>query len=73
MNASIKPPRLTKHAVHLDGAGQGELVHVLPEYTVDDDSALWLVYPKSNVLTAKVRTFIDFLVERIGKRSVWEK
>ena len=49
----------------------GSLVRVLPDYEVKDLSALWLVYPKSNVLTAKVRTFIDFLLDRIGKSPVW--
>jgi DNA-binding transcriptional LysR family regulator len=34
-------------------------------------SALWLVYPKSNVLTAKVRVFMDFLLERVGQHPVW--
>ena len=50
----------------------GSLVRVLPDYEVDDQSAIWLVYPKSNVLTAKVRVFIDFLIEKIGKPPVWE-
>jgi len=49
----------------------GSLIRVLPKYQVDDQSALWLVYPKSNVLSAKVRTFIDFLLEKIGKSPVW--
>lgn len=49
----------------------GSLVRVLPDYTVDDQAALWLVYPKSNVLTAKVRIFIDFLIDRIGGAQVW--
>ncbi|MEZ8140902.1 LysR family transcriptional regulator [Enterovibrio norvegicus FF-454] len=51
----------------------GTLVRVLPEYHVDDQSSVWLVYPKSNVLTAKVRVFIDYLVEKIGKPPVWEQ
>lgn len=50
---------------------EGSLVRVLPEYEVDDGSAVWLVYPKSNVLTAKVRVMIDFLVEKIGTPPVW--
>lgn len=50
----------------------GALVRVLPDYELDDDAAIWLVYPKSNVLTAKVRVFIDFLIEKIGSPSVWE-
>lgn len=45
---------------------QGTLQRVLSTYVLDDKTALWLVYPKSNVLTAKVRVFIDFLLEEIG-------
>lgn len=44
----------------------GSLVRVLPEYRLDQQTALWLVYPKSNVLTAKVRVFIDFLLDEVG-------
>ena len=51
----------------------GSLVRVLPDYEVDDGSAIWLVYPKSNVLTAKVRAFIDFLLEQVGNPPVWER
>ncbi|MEM1263271.1 MAG: LysR substrate-binding domain-containing protein [Pseudomonadota bacterium] len=51
----------------------GSLVRVLPDYEVDDQSAIWLVYPKSNVLTGKVRVFIDFLIEKIGEPPVWER
>lgn len=51
---------------------QGALVRVLPAYEIDDQSAIWLVYPKSNVLTAKVRVFIDFLLEKIGAKAPWE-
>jgi len=52
---------------------QGSLVRVLPQYEIDDDSAIWLVYPKSNVLTGKVRVFIDFLLEKIGDPPIWER
>lgn len=51
----------------------GSLVRVLPEYEIDDRSAIWLVYPKSNVLTAKVRVFIDFLLEKIADPPIWER
>jgi len=57
-------------SVHRELA-DGSLVRVLPDYWVDDQAALWLVYPKSNVLTAKVRIFIDFLLEKIGDAPVW--
>lgn len=52
---------------------EGSLVRVLPEYEVDDLSAIWLVYPKSNMLTSKVRVFIDFLLEKLGNNAVWNK
>ena len=57
-------------SVHRELA-DGSLVRVLPDYKIDDQAALWLVYPKSNVLTAKVRIFIDFLLEKIGNTPVW--
>ena len=59
-------------AVHRE-IRDGSLVPVLPEYTVDDASVLWLVYPKSNVLTAKVRVFMDFLLEKIGAEPAWNE
>ncbi|MCK2148793.1 LysR family transcriptional regulator [Marinobacter alexandrii] len=57
-------------SVHRELA-EGTLVQVLPDYQMDAEPALWLVYPKSNVLTAKVRVFIDFLLDRIGSRPPW--
>lgn len=45
----------------------GSLIRVLPEYVLADHTALWLIYPKSNVLTAKVRVLIDFLIDEIEK------
>lgn len=49
----------------------GSLIRVLPDYTIDDQAALWLIYPKRNVLSAKVRVFIDFLLTEIGRHPVW--
>ena len=48
------------------------LVQVLPDVTADKGIALWLVYPRSNVLTAKVRCLIDFLVEKLADDLPWE-
>lgn len=59
-------------SVHREIA-DGSLVRVLPDYELDDLSALWLVYPTSNVLTAKVRVFIDFLLEKIGRSPAWDQ
>lgn len=52
---------------------EGSLVWVLPDYKIEDHSAIWLIYPKSNILTAKVRVFIDFLLEKIGNPPIWER
>lgn len=57
-------------SVHRELA-DGALVRVLPEYVVDDHSVLWLVYPKTNVLSPKVKVLIDFLIERIGRNPPW--
>lgn len=57
-------------SVHAELA-QGALRRVLPELWVDDQSALWLIYPQANVLTLKVRALIDFLLDRIGRQPVW--
>ncbi|WP_271879349.1 LysR family transcriptional regulator [Phaeobacter italicus] len=43
----------------------GRLVRVLPDWRLHDQSVLWLIYPKSNVLTPKVRCFMDFLINQL--------
>ncbi|WP_299752539.1 LysR family transcriptional regulator [uncultured Tateyamaria sp.] len=50
----------------------GQLRRVLPDYEGDDGNALWLIYPKSNVLSPKVRVFMDFLIAEIAKAPPWE-
>ena len=50
----------------------GRLVRVLPDYEAAEDDALWLIYPKSNVLSPKVRMFMDFLIDAVGKTRPWE-
>ena len=49
----------------------GRLVRVLPEWKMDDRSVLWLVYPRSNVLSPKTRIFMDYLIRHLGKRADW--
>lgn len=49
----------------------GRLQQVLPDVQVDEDTALWLLYPKANVLSAKVRVFMDFLLTQIGRAPPW--
>lgn len=47
----------------------GRLARVLPGWAMNDQSVLWLVYPRTNVLTPKTRIFIDFLIARLGNQS----
>ncbi|MEO0567864.1 MAG: LysR substrate-binding domain-containing protein, partial [Pseudomonadota bacterium] len=49
----------------------GELIHVLPDWQAKAQSALWLVYPKSNVVSVKVRVFMDFLLDRYKGGHAW--
>lgn len=49
----------------------GRLVRVLPDWKMNDNSVLWLVYPRSNVLTPKTRIFMDFLIGNLGNRGDW--
>lgn len=50
----------------------GRLVQILPGYEAAERNVLWLIYPRSNVLSPKVRVFIDFLIEEIGRNPPWE-
>ncbi|MGZ2256388.1 LysR substrate-binding domain-containing protein [Roseobacter sp. A03A-229] len=59
-------------SVH-DALASGQLVRVLPAYVGAEDNVLWLIYPKSNVLSPKVRVFMDFLIGEVGKTPSWER
>ncbi|WP_027257913.1 LysR family transcriptional regulator [Leisingera aquimarina] len=78
---------LTQKLTTLDGAGisinslwavqkeiaDGTLTRVLPDYELTNKPALWLIYPKSNVVSAKVRVFMDFLIDHLGRENVARK
>lgn len=49
----------------------GSLVRVLNQYQLAEETVLWLLYPKANVLSAKVRVLIDFLLAHIGQNPPW--
>ncbi len=51
----------------------GQLVKVLPDYPLESNTAIWLVYPSSRLLAPKVRVFIDYLVSYFGEIPYWEK
>ena len=57
--------------VHEDLA-KGSLVPVLPDYEIADKPSLWLIYPKSNVVSPKTRVFMDFLIKHIGRKTPWD-
>ena len=75
---------LTQKLTTLNGAGisvnslwavqeeiaDGTLTRVLPDYALSTEPALWLIYPKSNVVSAKVRVFMDFLIDQLGRANV---
>jgi DNA-binding transcriptional LysR family regulator len=48
------------------GELQHQLVRVLPDY-VGEDGSLYAVYPTQRHLTPKVRAFVDFAAEHIGR------
>lgn len=58
-------------SVH-DHLKSGQLTRVLPNFEAAEDTVLWLIYPKSNVLSPKVRVFMDFLIAEIGAKPPWE-
>ncbi|MCP5364942.1 MAG: LysR family transcriptional regulator, partial [Hyphomicrobiales bacterium] len=49
----------------------GRLVTILSEYTLSK-LMLTAVYPPTRHLSAKVRLFTDFLIERFGDRPYWD-
>lgn len=48
-----------------DALADGRLVPVLESYTSRDDVPIFAVYPSSRHLSPKIRTFVDFLSERL--------
>ena len=49
-----------------------KLVRILEGWEIDE-STIYAVYPSRQFLTPKVRSFIDFLVERFGREPYWDK
>jgi DNA-binding transcriptional LysR family regulator len=50
---------------------EGTLTTLMPDYR-PPEIAVYALYPPNRHLTAKVRLFIDFLVERFGGRPYWD-
>jgi len=52
---------------------RGELVEVLPQYPLDSKADIWVVYPSSRQLAAKVRAFIDFFSLYFSGTPYWDQ
>lgn len=50
---------------------QGRLVPLLPEYKLPDFT-MYAVYPSRRHVSAKVRAFVDFMVESLGDPPPWD-
>ena len=50
---------------------RSDLAPVLPGYHVPE-SGIFAIYPHNRHLSAKVRSFIDFLLPRYGERPKWD-
>ena len=51
---------------------RGELIQVLEDYPLVNNTAIWALYPSSRLLAPKVRAFIDFFVDLYGDKPYWE-
>lgn len=50
---------------------RGELIHILKDYPLLSDTAIWAVYPSSRQLASKVRAFIDYFSAVYGEEPYW--
>lgn len=64
--AGLGVVRLSEMHVGPDIAS-GRLIPVLPEFQTDSEEPLFVVYPSKRNLSLRVRTFLDFMEERIHK------
>jgi len=55
-----------------ESIAKGELIPILEDYTIPSINA-YAIYPPTRHLSQRVRTFIDFLVERFEGVPYWEK
>ncbi len=50
---------------------RGQLEPVLTDYPLQNDSAIWALYPSNRIVPPKVRAMIDFLLERFHPTPPW--
>lgn len=57
-----------------DAIMTGQLTALLPEWDVrytQENVSIWAVYPPKKTVSSKVRSFIDFLIEKYGDAPYW--
>jgi DNA-binding transcriptional LysR family regulator len=52
---------------------QGELIEILKNHPLVSNTAIWAVYPSSQLLAPKVRAFIDYFMMYFGSRPYREQ
>lgn len=55
---------------------KGDIQRVFPDWEFSmfpAETAIWILYPQKRILPRKVRTFIDFMVEKVGIPPYWER
>lgn len=55
-----------------DHLAKGDLVPLLPEWSIASDVAVWAVYPTARFVPPKVRAFVAFLHDRWGREPYWD-
>ena len=62
----------SRNGVHSASLANGDLVEVLPKHPpAPAHTSLYAVHPYQRFVPPKVKTFVDFLVERYGKGYDW--
>jgi DNA-binding transcriptional LysR family regulator len=51
----------------------GDLVPVLPDYSVSTHVAIHAMYPSARFLPPRVSAFIEFLQDRFGNPPYWDR
>lgn len=53
---------------------RGRLLPVLTNYSVEDDRAIWAVYPNARRVPLRVRLFVEFLCDKFGRPEThWDR
>ena len=64
----VRQPTFIAH----ESIAKGELIPILQDYAISEVSA-YAIYPPTRHLSQRVRSFIDFLVERYSGVPYWDK